>query len=196
MNQKRTVISVILTGMLAASLHAQIGTASLSGTIADATGAGIPRQRRSRCAARLNPSAARQPREPTAQYVIPTLPPGSYQLTVTAAGFCRAADADVRTLLRPGWFARHHDAGSGQSSQITVQESAPVLQTTSASLGAVVSSKQMNELPLLGRSFLNAISLVPARCHAARGLHHESQPGRPVGDAFRCIGQRQKDNNF
>jgi hypothetical protein len=186
---------IVLTLCLAPVLYGQVGTASLTGTVTDASGAVVPH-----AAIKLRSANQTFTRSTTTgddgQYVIPTLPPDSYQLTVTAPGF---VEQQTQTFILSSGQAGSLNIAlevAGQASQVTIQETVPVLQTTSASLGAVITSKQMNELPLLGRSFLNAVSLVPGAVPVAPAGSTTNHS--PVGQSVMpsIFGQRQKDNNF
>lgn len=188
-------LAVFFTLCFASGLSAQVGTASLSVTITDPTGAVIPN-------ATLRLSSTDQSfsrvvsSAPTGEYVIPALPPGTYQLSVTAAGFL---DQKTQSFeLSSGQAASLKIAlqVATQTSQVTVQETSPILQTTSASLGSVVTATQMTELPLLGRSFLNAIALAPGTVPVppAGSTTNHSPVGQSVMPSV--YGQRQKDNNF
>jgi hypothetical protein len=70
------------------------------------------------------------------------------------------------------------------------------MQTTSASLGTVVNSRQMSNLPILGGSFLNALVVAPAVVPvAAPGTTYNYSPvNQNVMPSV--FGQRQKDNDF
>ena len=79
---------------------------------------------------------------------------------------------------------------------MTVEASAPVLQTTSASVGSAVTARQMTNLPLAGRSFLNAIAIAPGVVPvgpAGSTTNHSPVNQSTMPSVF---GQRQKDNNF
>ena len=190
-------ISSITLILISASAGAfgQVGTSSLSGTVTDPTGAGIPN-------ATVTLSSSEQTftrttkTGPAGEYVIPTVPPGNYRVKVAADGF---AERETPPFELSSGQAGSLNVGlrvAGQAAELTVEAAAPLLQTTSASLGATVTSKQVNELPLLGRSFLNAVSIVPGTIPvppAGSTTNHS-----PVGQSTipSVFGQRQKDNNF
>jgi hypothetical protein len=48
-----------------------------------------------------------------------------------------------------------------QSTVVTVQAATPQLETTSANLGIVIGTKQVNDLPLNGRDFTQLLTLTP-----------------------------------
>jgi hypothetical protein len=133
---------------------------------------------------------------PAGEYVIPTLPPGNYQVKVTAKGFVEQQTQPFELSSGQAGSLNVALRLASQASQVTVQETAPLLQTTSASLGATVTARQVTDLPLLGRSFLNAVSLVPGTVPVAPAGSTTNHS--PVGQSTipSVFGQRQKDNNF
>jgi len=93
-------------------------------------------------------------------YTFPLLQPGRYSLTVTATGFAttlgRYSDQrfEKRTLDVPMQVT-----GVGEMVEV-VSSSAP-LETGSVSTGSVISSKQINELPLIDGSPYQLATLAP-----------------------------------
>jgi Carboxypeptidase regulatory-like domain len=99
------------------------------------------------------------------EFRIEGLPPGSYRVTVTAGGFVQAtADIDVAVsvvrdltvILKPE-AERETLNVPGDASSITTQS----LDTASAVHQGVVSSQDLETLPLAARSFANIAYLVP-----------------------------------
>lgn len=174
---------------------AQLGSSNLSGTVTDPAGAAIPNavvtiRSADQAFVRSATSGA------TGQYVITTLPPGRYQLTVTATGFAESRTQDFELSSGQAGSLNVTLQVKSQETQVTVDAEAPVLQTTSASVGSVVGSKQINSIPLAGRSFLNAITLVPGVVPvgpAGSTTNHSPVNQSTMPSVF---GQRQKDNNF
>src|SRR5262245_9240809 len=85
-------------------------------------------------------------------YTIPFLPPGTYRLTAESAGFKRY----VRDTLAAGANERlgidiQMEVGA-ITETLTVTSEAPVLQTTTASMGQVISSAQIENMPVAGRT--------------------------------------------
>lgn len=85
-------------------------------------------------------------------YTIPFLPPGSYRLTAEIAGFKRY----LRDNLAAGSNQRlgidiRMEIGVATDT-ISVTSEAPILQTTSASTGQVISSAQIENMPVSGRT--------------------------------------------
>lgn len=190
-------ISAIILLLLAAfSASGQVGLANLSGIVSDASGAAVP-DAEVTLRSTTQQNLMRTTRTGSmGEYVIPALSPGSYELSVSRPGFLEQKTQPFELSSGQAGSIQITLQVAGQASAVTVQDSAPILQTTSASLGAVITSTQVTELPLLGRSFLNAISLVPGAVPVppAGSTTNHSPVGQSVMPSV--FGQRQKDNNF
>ncbi len=94
-------------------------------------------------------------------FVIPQLPPGTYELSVEATGFRRALKSNV--TLETGQTQRVNvqlEAGA-ITDTVTVTTDAPALNTDTSGKGEVIVQKQVQELPLNGRDFTDLALLVP-----------------------------------
>ena len=90
---------------------------------------------------------------------IPLVPPGNYDVSVTATGFKNVVRRGVAVAV--GSVADVPitlEAGSPNES-VTVTAEAPVVEDKSATLGQVVSEKQIIDLPLNGRNYLALANL-------------------------------------
>jgi hypothetical protein len=177
------------------AVQAQVGESSLAGLVSDPTGAVVAQ---AQIALRgVDGSIIRSvtTRE-DGTYLIPTLLPGRYTLTVSAGGF-ETQRTEPFDLTSGQTAAINFSLKVARSSvQVTVEDVAPVLQTTSESIGATLSNTEMTSIPLLGRSFLNAISLAPGVVPvppAGSTTNHSAVSQSTIPSVF---GQRQKDNNI
>jgi hypothetical protein len=176
-------------------LSAQVSTASLSGIVTDASGAPIAGAEVT--LKNTQQTASRSAKTGSSgEYVISALQPGTYAITVRATGFQDHMTQSFALSAEQTATLNVNLSVAGTSTNVTVEASAPLLQTTSASVGTAVSAKQMNDLPILGGSFLNAVALAP-------GTIPLSPPGSllnfsPVSQFTipSVFGQRQKDNDY
>jgi len=93
------------------------------------------------------------------EYRSPSLRIGEYEVSVEAAGFKRFSQHGV--ILNIG-DVREVDATLelGEVSQsVTVESTAPILQTSDSTVGTVVTNHQITELPLNGRDYLQLAAL-------------------------------------
>ena len=126
-------------------IFAQLGTASLSGTVQDPSGSIVPKAEIT-LESTLQTFSRVAMTDSEGAYVIPAIPPGSYRLVVRAQGF--------KPETIPGFALSSGQASTlnvtlvlmSAAEQITVTEAPALLQTTTATVGSVVQSKQVNEL--------------------------------------------------
>jgi hypothetical protein len=178
---RRFVIFALLTTPLLAQ------NAEISGRISDPSGLPIP-------SATVNV----QNRETGANrrafsnqqglYSVPALLPGSYDLTVEAAGFKSlhqngvALEVDQRATL-------DFSLSIGTTAEtVTVEGSAPLLNSSDASVSTVIGNRFVENMPLNGRSFSSLINLTPGIVLVPNNLHEQGQ--------FSVNGQRPDANYF
>ena len=121
---------------------AQVGTATLNGTVRDQTGAAVPN-----AALTLNGVEQQFERatvsDTSGLYVLPALPPGRYKLMAKAPGF---RDSAIDQIQLSGGQASTLDVTLGVAEtveQITVTGAPPLLQTANANVGAVIETKKL-----------------------------------------------------
>ena len=93
------------------------------------------------------------------RFSVPALPPAAYHIKVELQGF-RTAELP-NFVLRQGETARPTITlgVATVTESVTVTGEAPLLQTQSASVGQVINEKQIEDLPLNGRTVLSLASL-------------------------------------
>ena len=104
---------------------------------------------------------------PDGAYEFPGILPGEYRLSVELAGFVRqeiAVTLEVNQRVRLDVSL----TPSAVSQRVDVAEAVPLLHVSDASVGAVIDQKQVAELPLNGRQFLELALLVPG-AHTSHG---------------------------
>jgi hypothetical protein len=157
----RTTLCVLVSLGSGQGLRAQSVHGSVLGTIIDASGAVI-----SGAGVTLTNTGTNEERQTQSDtkgnYQFVNLLPGTYSISVDRPGFKRfrrtSITVDVQSAVRI-------DASLqvGESSQsIEVTEQTPLLQTQTATMGQVVDSKQVEEIPLNGRNPINLAALDPA----------------------------------
>lgn len=124
------------------------------------------------------------------EYRTPALRIGEYLITVQAEGFKQSNQRGV--VLEIG-DVRKVDVvlEVGQASEtVSVESVAPLLQSSDSTVGDVINNKQIQDLPLNGRDYLQLANLSSGTIPAAQGVEIGGQPGTQV--AFLLDGQ---DNN-
>lgn len=175
-------------------LCAQLGTATLSGSVTDPSGSTVPN-----ASVLLESTERKFVRETITNslgaYTFTALPPGGYQLIAKASGFRDEKITEV--VLSSGQASTLNVAMKlgAATEQVTVTEAPPLLQTTNATVGATVDSKQVRELPILGRNFTRALLIAPGvNAVDSSDTYNRSVAGLAVNPSF--YGQRQRNNNF
>jgi len=154
---KLSLVSV-MTLLLSAALFAQEFRGTVSGAITDPTGSAVPG---AKVTVTETQTGARIPAvsDNSGQYTAPYLLPGEYDIAVQSPGF--------KESLRKGVHigAGEHpvidfklDVGD-VSASVEVTADAPLLNTENASLGQAVTTKEVEELPINGRTPMMAASL-------------------------------------
>ena len=143
-----------------AAARAQVSTASVTGVVRDPKGAVIP-------GAQINlTNVETNVEHPTVtngagDYTLLNITPGRYVLSVTATGFNPQKTAEfVLAVAQAASFDFALTVGSDTQS-VTVDSAATQLDASNASLGTVIETKQVNELPLDGRNFTALLALTP-----------------------------------
>ena len=157
----RTLCTIVfLMSLFSVFLHAQ-DTASVTGTVRDASGASVAN-------AQIAVTAADHgiTRETTSntdgEYAVPALAPGTYNISVTAQGFKKFTATDV--ILRVAQKARVDvslQVGSTTTEVTVLGESVAQVETQSSDLTGTVTGKEITQLQLNGRNFTQLVTLVP-----------------------------------
>ena len=150
----------LLVLMCAGSAIAQVSTATVNGVIRDPKGAVI------QGATVTLTSIETTVQHPTVsnnagEYVLLNIAPGRYVLSASASGFNPQKTAEfVLAVSQTATFDFALSVGTA-TQVVTVDASATQLDVSGASLGTVIETKQVNELPLDGRNFTALLALTP-----------------------------------
>jgi len=95
------------------------------------------------------------------EYNAPNLTPGTYTVTADAKGFKKLERQNI--LIEVGKEVRvDMTVQPGEQEQtVTVNESAPLVETSNATLGGTINNADINDMPLNGRNYQNLMSLRP-----------------------------------
>lgn len=173
---RRLAVFALLASLRVA--WAQAGSADLVGEVRDASAAVIGKAQV--VATNLSTGVAATTETTSAGlYLLRNLRPGSYRVIVEAPGF-RKAIAESLTLLT-GQTARLDfklQVGSTEEA-IEVRGSEQLLNTENGSLGQVISSKSVIDLPLNGRTFVSLVALSPGVALPPGAILPRINGGRP-----------------
>ena len=185
--RSKWLLSAFICVYLRLAVPALAQNAELSGLITDPSGLAAPGARIS--VENSNTTAARVvSSNAQGEYSVPALVPGAYNITVEANGFKTihqngvVVEVDQRARLD---FAL--TIGSNIET-VTVQGSAPLLNTSDASVSTVIGNRFVENLPLNGRSFSSLIDLTPGVVLTPTNFYEQGQ--------FSVNGQRPDANYF
>jgi len=170
-NRRAASVALLLL-VAAATLIAQSITASLSGTIKDPAGALVPG-----ATIRIMNSETHVSRvfksDNAGQYLAASLPVGTYDIRVEAAGFKSAQSPGiVLDVAQSARFDFALEVGT-VSETLEVKSTTPLLRSGDSSLDLVVDSRNIQNLPLNTRVTFNLVLLAPG-VHGSVGTGYNS----------------------
>jgi Carboxypeptidase regulatory-like domain len=184
---------VSLAGLLlcVSLAHAQAVTGNISGTVADASGAAIVGAQvvvtNTSTGVSLTTTSNEQGR-----YNAPDLTVGTYQVQATKSGFQTVVHANI-ALTVGSQLVVNLSLPVGQVQQtVTVESNVAQVETQSTAISSLVSSTQMEQLPLNGRNFEQLLNLAPGVAPAGAGT--TSLYG--IGPSFSIAGARTEGEEF
>jgi hypothetical protein len=180
--------------------QAQAASAELSGNVVDSTGAAVV----GATVTALNVETGivhNTTSQKGGDYVLTSLPPGKYTLSVEASGFSKLEQTGID--LQVNQQARVDLALKvGQAAEtVSVTGHPPLLESESSSVGTVINQQLVNELPLNGRNFVQLATLSPGVNGVGESTSGTIMGGgrpddrRAASEIF-SNGNREGDNNF
>jgi hypothetical protein len=160
------IIVFALTG--ATSLYGQ-ATGSFAGNVLDKSGSGVPNAAVT-VTSQTTGLARNGKTDSGGRYSVPLLPVGTYTVRIDANGFQSAESRDLTLQVDE---ARELDFSLVPATVVTtvaVTGDAVAVETANPSLGQVITSQQVSQLPLNGRDFVQLATLTA-------GATAESNPG-------------------
>ena len=154
------VSAACLLLLIAGAAHAQITGGAFTGLVTDASGAVVADARIEARNVATNVASTTSTNE-QGLYDFPLLPAGRYVISVEKPGFQRATTGELQ--LNSGNRPKIDVALKiGEVSQsVEVLSAVPLVNATSQSLGTVVDSQKVRDLPLNGRTFTQLLVLQP-----------------------------------
>jgi hypothetical protein len=147
-----------LATVIAPRLLSQSFYGTVIGTVTDATGGVLANAKVTLTNERTNDSRATNSGE-NGMFTFPQVPPGVYRVEVQTEGFKKFVRPHVTVNVQQEAVVDAQMEVGSVSESIEVTSAMPQLQTTTSSLGQVVSNQQIMDLPLVGRNTLSLIGL-------------------------------------
>ena len=194
MRRVEQVVLLCILGLLMGQflgLRAQQIEGSFTGTVRDQSGALIPGV--TVTASEVNSGASRSTVTlEDGSFTIPLLQPGRYQLTAAKAGFERIIQGPINLLVDAHLRVDFQMKVGSQTTIVTVESNAPVLDTQTAAVGTTVEQAKVSELPYNGRSFLETMLFTPGVVPGVQG----SELNNNRGGSINVNGLREDMNSF
>ncbi len=159
---RNTLRALLITSVLALAaplLHGQ-ATGSLSGTVTDKAGAVV-------AGAKVTVSSQgtgvvrQSTSDGSGHYLVPLLPVADFTIQVESQGFQTASQKDIRLQTDQQREVNFTLNPASVSTTVEVSASEVAVETSNPSLGQVITSEQVAELPLNGRNFVQLATLIP-----------------------------------
>ena len=183
---------VVLAFVLAnaAPLYAQFDTGAVLGTVTDSSGASV-----NGASVTLTNEGTSATATFTTQadgaYKFTPVRVGTYKVTVTLSGFQTAVQHGIAVNVGQSLVVDIALKPGAVTETIEVTTSAPVLQSQDASVGQIVDTRSVNNLPLNGRNFTFLAQIV-----AGVNSPQEDGRGNEASGAFSANGLRSAQNNY
>ena len=186
---KGSAIAVVLLAALASIAPAWAQTASTAlvlGTVTDAAGAVVPG-----ATVDLTNTATNETKRITTnaegQYAFPNVPPGTYTLKISKAGFATTTFSNIKLDVSKSYtYDARLEVSSGKEIVEVTAGATAELQTTDAVVGGVVAGQTLSHLPTLQRDTRELLTLQPREdgmaMHHRRRNHRVSRLGVPLTD--------------
>lgn len=179
-------VSVLLFAVLTFSTMAQVDTGTVSGVVKDQTGAIV----QNASVKILNAGtgiAVQVSTNNQGLYFAPDLKAGAYQVSVSAAGFQSITKTGVELLVQDR-IAVDFTLELGQTAtSVSVESQVSALQTETSSVGQVVGTAQIQNMPLNGRNYIQLATLGAGTSPAVNASERNS---------FTANGVREIQNSY
>ncbi len=167
---------VLFATALCPVVFGQAPTGRIAGTVADGSGAVIP----GADVSAKNDATGQELVTVTTDngtYLIPSVPSGTYTVTVSVTGFKKAVIKDVKVEVgTPATVNATMEIGA-QAEEVIVTGGAEILQTQSANVSTTIQGRQITELPFTSRDALDLVLMLPGT----------TTPGRPRSSSINAL---------
>ncbi len=182
-------LTLFMLHPLSSSAAAQTTTSTIEGTVTDVNGALI-------AGAEVKASGTTLASERSTRtdsegfYRLTALPAGTYTLSVSQSGFTSRTSKIELTLNRIVTFDVQLQVGNVATEVIDVRsDELPLLEPNASATGSTITPKQISDLPVNGRDYLDLLQLVPGVA-----INRQADPGSD-NDAP-VLGERSGNNNY
>jgi hypothetical protein len=191
-------LAALMLGLFSSPVSGQVTGATLQGTVTDASGAAISNAQIS--IENVSTGVFRTAvSDSTGFYTAPNLLPGTYKIETSAPGFSTQVQTGV-SLVVGAEQVLNFTLQVGQTTQkVEVTGAPPAVELASSSIGGLVDSKTVVDLPLNGRDWTTLAALQPGvdlLVTQAGGSANANRSVRGFGAQLSISGTRPQLNNY
>jgi carboxypeptidase family protein len=151
---------LLLVVLLFAAVAFSQTTAKVLGTVTDSSGAAVPGAKITIKNSALGIERTTQTND-TGAYEVAALPPGAYNVQVEKTGFETQLAKNVVIDVSNNVVQNFGLKVATTSEVVTVEATAPLVETTTMTVGSTINQRTVQELPLNGRHFVDLALLIP-----------------------------------
>ncbi len=155
------VVCLIWLAAAVAGVSAQTNTGEISGLVVDTSGGVLPGAT-VRASHPTSGLTIERVTDAEGRFFLPALPTGNWDVTAEVPGFRRATQTGVVLELGRTIQLEFTLSLGAMSEEVTVEVSTPLLQTTTAEVSDVIEAREVEQMPLNGRQFLQLAQLSDA----------------------------------
>lgn len=129
------------------------------------------------------------------RYAFPNLGVGKYVVSAEMSGFKRATTEPITIDVNQAVDVNITMEVGALNEQVEVTGAAPLLQQNDSQVGGLVENKEINDLPLAARDFMQLALLAPGVVDSTQNSRHQTERASWIG-SFSVHGQRAQYNQY
>ncbi|MGH9444437.1 MAG: carboxypeptidase regulatory-like domain-containing protein, partial [Terriglobia bacterium] len=188
-------LAALLAFLALPPCYGQVVNATLTGAVTDPSGAAIPSA--SVTATNVATGVANRAKTDSAgNYIFPSLPPATYSVTYEKTGFKSTVMTGITLQVDQKASLNARLQLGNVSQRVEVRAQVPIVNTQSGTVGTVIGSQQVVNLPLNLREYGSLATLVPGAV-TDNGGFASSTIGSPFAQtSYNSNGNRSSSNSF
>jgi hypothetical protein len=187
---------ILILILLAVPLFSQVDTATIVGSVHDPSGSAIPSATVTFQDKSTN-SGVTVHSDDKGDYTSPPLHVGNYSVTAGAPGFKQESRDNITLQIQDRIRIEFNMVVGEVSEKVMVTGEAPMVQAETSSLGQVITSKEILDLPLNGRDYVQLATLTTGVVRTSSGTNGNTGGSSTGGqNSFVANGARGTLNNF
>src|SRR4051812_5885920 len=194
MRKTGQIVPVLFLTVVAAM--GQVDTGTITGTISDSQGARVGSATITFLEVATGVTTRTQTQS-SGDFASPPLRPGDYKVTAEAQGFKTESRAGLTLRVQDRLRIDFTMSPGSVSENVEVNSELPEIQTETSSLGQVIMSRQITDLPLNGRDYVQLATLNTGVVRTSSGTNGNTGGSSTGGqNSFVANGTRGTLNNF